>query len=77
MDTSTGKMYGIISGDDFIDENGTQVKIEKVRAKFMKEIPEELVPRLQGMNRKDRREFYRKNKKAFKAIITNKERTTQ
>lgn len=67
MDTSTGKMYQIV-GDDFIDEQGMQAKLDKVRAKFMKEIPEQFVSELEGMNRRDRRKFYRKNKKAFKTI---------
>lgn len=64
MDTSTGKMYGII-GDDVVDEEGQQAKLDAVRAKFMKMIPDQYVGQLQGMNRKDRREFYRLHKKEF------------
>ena len=34
-------------------------------AKFYKAIPKEVLPILEGMNRKQRREWYRKNKKLF------------
>jgi len=34
-------------------------------ARFMKLIPEELLPELKGMNRKQRREYYRTHKKEF------------
>lgn len=67
MDTSTGKLYGII-GDDFIDESGMQAKIDTVRARFMKEVPEQYLSAMQTMNRKERREFYRKHKKEFKGL---------
>ena len=67
MDTSTGNIYGII-GEDFMDEGGQQAKIDAVRAKFMKLIPEQYLGKLQGMNRKDRREFYRLHKKEFSKI---------
>ena len=64
MDTSTGKMYGIL-GDEITDEEGQKVKLDDVRARFMKMIPDQYVGQMQGMNRKDRREFYRLHKKEF------------
>ncbi len=72
MDTSTGKIYKDFNEGKAIDEEGKQKKIDNVRAKFMKRIPEEFLPKLQGMNRKERREFYKKHKKEFGSVKQGK-----
>ena len=58
MDTRTGE---IVSGD-FVKTLQEQKKPE---ANFFKKIPDPLLAEMQGMNRKQRREYYRKNKKRF------------
>ena len=59
MDTRSGN---IIDADEFkkLKEETPQ------QARWYKEVPEELIEQLQKMNRKDRRAFYKKNKKLFK-----------
>jgi hypothetical protein len=61
MNTATGEIIPWIGMKDLIEKNDPSVK-------FCKEIPDEVLPLLQGMNRKQRREFYRKNKKLFKPV---------
>ena len=38
-------------------------------AKIYKEIPDLLLAEMEGMNRKQRRDYYRKNKKRFKTEV--------
>lgn len=59
MDT---RNYNILSPD----EVEVFKKHKPYETKWLKEIPDELLPTLQGMNRKERREYYRKNKRLFK-----------
>ena len=59
MDTRTGE---IVSPEEYAEIK----KQEPARAQWMMEIPEEYLDKLEGMNRKERREFYRKHKKEWK-----------
>ncbi len=59
MDTRSGNMI------DVAELNKLKVEDSK-KARWYKEVPLDLVEELQAMNRKDRRAFYRKNKKLFK-----------
>jgi len=61
MNTATGRIIAWDEMEGLIDKKDPSVK-------FCKEIPDDLLPHLQGMNRKQRREFYRKNKQLFKAV---------
>ena len=61
MHTGTGN---IISHDVFDEIRKTKPAV----AKWYKEIPEEYLSQLQGMNRRERREFYRKYKKLFNKV---------
>ena len=66
MNTATGEMVKFLESAGMIErENGQIEKAQIKMANFMKAIPEQYVGMLQGMNRKDRREWYRKNKKMF------------
>ncbi len=68
MDTATGEIH-FLSDDDVAKIN---TKTD-VRARFLKLIPDELLTEMQGMNRAQRREYYRKNKKKFAALKKAKE----
>lgn len=59
MDTGTGIIYTL-------EEMKEKLKQSPDRAKFMKWIPDEYVQKMQGMNRAERRKFYREHKKDFK-----------
>jgi hypothetical protein len=59
MNTSTGNIVPLGFVESLKAKNDPT-------AKFYKEIPGEYLPMLQGMNRAQRREWYRKNKKLFK-----------
>ena len=56
MDTRTGEIVSMKEVE----------KMKPAVAKWFKEIPNELLPELRGMNRKQRRAWYRENKKRFK-----------
>ena len=58
MDTRTGEIFGM----DFVEELKKKKPFE---AKFFKEIPDKYVDLLQGMNRAERRKWYREHKKNF------------
>lgn len=57
MDTSTGRIY---QGDDSALKAIMQGETKRER---LVGIPDEHVPLVMGMSRKERREWYRKNKK--------------
>jgi len=58
MDTRTGEIVSM----DFVNK----LKQEKPKeARFYKEIPEALLPEIEGMNRHERRKFYALNKHRF------------
>jgi hypothetical protein len=58
MDTRTGEIVSM----DFVDK----LKKEKpLEARFYKEIPEDTLTELQGMNRHERRKWYALNKHRF------------
>lgn len=63
MDTRTGEIMTWIEAQE-------RIKKKPDLAKIIKEIPSEYVEQLEGMNRKERREWYRKNKDKFKTIPT-------
>ena len=56
MDTRTGEIV------DMEEVN----KMKPEEAKWFKPVPSEYVPMLKNMNRKQRREWYRRNKKLWK-----------
>lgn len=64
MDTATGEIYKVIDGE-VIGEDGARKPLDDVRARFMKLIPDGQLHHLSGMNRKQRREYYRLHKKEF------------
>lgn len=62
MDTRTGE---IVSWEKF-----EKIKKEKpLEARFYKEIPEELLDELKGMNRHERRKWYKLNKHRFNKLL--------
>ena len=60
MDTRTGDIVSM----DFVEKLKLNPKTAP-QAKWYKEIPSELLPELEGMNRAERRAWYRKNKHRF------------
>jgi hypothetical protein len=60
MDTRTGDMVPAESVG----------LMERKDQKFYKLIPDILLPELAGMNREQRRQWYRRNKKRIKALAT-------
>ena len=58
MDTRTGEIYEL----EEVKKKPPQEQ------KYFKEIPQEYLPQLERMNRKERRAWYSKNKKLFKSI---------
>jgi len=58
MDTRTGEIVPM----KFVEELKKKNPLE---ARFYKEIPVELLPELEGMNRKQRRTWYSQNKHRF------------
>lgn len=65
MNTSTGEIYKFLENDTIERENGKKEKVDLPKANFMKKIPDKYLSELQGMNRKQRRDFYKKHKKDF------------
>lgn len=57
MNTSTGDII-------LVDDDNSEI----LKANFIKKIPDRFLPMLAGMNRKERREWYRKNKKSFSEV---------
>lgn len=66
MNTSTGEIVKFLESSGMIEREDGKVEEAEIRmANFMKAIPDQYVGMLKGMNRKARREWYRKNKKKF------------
>ena len=66
MDTRNGSMI--------LDEEMQKILKEKPnQAKWFKQVPEEYISAMGGMNRKQRRAFYKDNKKKFKKLEKSKE----
>lgn len=63
MDTRTGEIVPMDLVNGFKESLNP---VTQAQAKWYKEIPVELLSQLEGMNRKERREWYRKNKHLFK-----------
>jgi len=63
MDTRTGDIVNM----DTVEKLKLDPKTAP-QAKWYKEIPPELLPQLEGMNRKQRRAWYSQNKHLFKKI---------
>jgi len=59
MNTGTGEIVGM----DYVEDLKAQANPV---ARFYKEIPEKYLGELQGMNRTERRKWYKKNKYRFK-----------
>lgn len=62
MNTSTGDMITKIEFENLKTLN-------PAAANFYKLIPDSLLPELAGLNRKQRREWYRKNKQRIKEAV--------
>lgn len=58
MDTRTGEMVTMNFVKELIDKGSPS-------AKWYKEIPEDMLIEIEGMNRKQRRKWYRENKHRF------------
>lgn len=61
MDTRTGEIVSM----DVVEKLRKEGKRE---ARFFKEIPKELIPKLEGKNRHERRKFYKLHKKEFQSV---------
>ena len=59
MDTRTGDIVDLAFVEKLKNEDNPS-------AKFYKEIPDIMMGEIEGMNRQQRREWYRKNKKRIK-----------
>ncbi len=59
MDTRTGDIVPMSRVQDLRDKGDRT-------SRFYKEIPDVLLPEIQGMNREQRRQWWRKNKKRIK-----------
>jgi len=62
MNTQTGELVDM----EFVEK---LKKMSDPSVKFYKEVPSILLPEIQGMNRSQRREWYRKNKKRIKKAL--------
>ena len=60
MNTATGEILRL--KETAVSES------ELKMANFMKKIPEQYLDKLQGMNRAERRKFYKDHKKDFKSV---------
>ena len=58
MDTRTGEMM------DW-EEAEKRIKKNLLAANFIKEIPNQFLPQIEGMNREERRRWYKENRKAL------------